>query len=87
MNRRHPDRPPDARELAAEIETQLEKVFGHVIRENAAYYFRYIANTITATEKRNAVLQALAEQEETLATDSSIVALGRRFVVGALNKS
>jgi SAM-dependent methyltransferase len=72
---------------AAEIETQLEKVFGRVIRENAAYYFRYIANTITATEKRNAILQALAEQEETLATDSSIVALGRRFVVGALNKS
>ena len=72
---------------AAEIETQLEKVFGRVIRENVAYYFRYIANTITATEKRNAILQALAEQEETLATDSSIVALGRRFVVGALNKS
>src|SRR5437762_1711517 len=72
---------------AAEIETQLEKVFGRVIRENAAYYFRYIANTVTATEKRNAILQALAEQEETLAADGSIVALGRRFVVGALNKS
>jgi len=25
---------------AAEIETQLEKVFGRIIRENAAYYFR-----------------------------------------------
>ena len=72
---------------AAEIETQLEKVLGRVIGENAAYYFRYIANTITATEKRNAILQALAEQEETLAADGSIVALGRRFVAGALNKS
>jgi len=67
---------------AAEIETQLEKVLGRVIRENAAYYFRYIANAITATEKRDAIVQAFAEQEETLTADGSIVALGRRFVAG-----
>jgi SAM-dependent methyltransferase len=65
---------------AAEIEVQLEKAFGPVLRENAAYYFRYVANVIGATEKRDAILQVFAEQEETLAADGSIVALGRRFV-------
>jgi SAM-dependent methyltransferase len=65
---------------AAEIEIKLEKVFGRMIRENAVYYFRYVANVISATEKRDAILQAFAEQEETLAADGSIVALGRRFV-------
>jgi hypothetical protein len=67
---------------AAEIDAQLEKTLGGVIRENAAYYFRYIANAITATEKREAIIQAFAEQEETLAADGSIAALGRRFVTG-----
>jgi len=65
---------------AAEIEFQLEEVLGRVTREDAAYYFRYVANTIGATKKRDAILQAFAEQEETLAADGSIVALGRRFV-------
>jgi SAM-dependent methyltransferase len=65
---------------AAEIDAQLEKLFGRVIRENAAYYFRYIANAITATEKRDAIVQAFADHEETLVADSSIVSLGRRFV-------
>jgi SAM-dependent methyltransferase len=65
---------------AAEIDAQLEKVFKRVIRENAAYYFRYIANAITSTDKRDAVVHALAAQEETLAADGSIVPLGRRFV-------
>ena len=65
---------------AAEIDVQLEKVFGPVLRENAAYYFRYVASVISATEKRDAILQAFAEQEGTLAADGSIVAVGRRFV-------
>jgi SAM-dependent methyltransferase len=65
---------------AAELEFQLEEVLGRVTREDAAYYFRYVANTIGATKKRDAILQAFAEQEETLAADGSIVALGRRFV-------
>jgi SAM-dependent methyltransferase len=65
---------------ATEIDAQLKKTFGRVIRENAAYYFRYIANAMTATEKRDAILQAFAGQEETLAADGSIVPLGRRFV-------
>ena len=64
----------------AEIETELEKPFGRIISEKAAYYFRYIANAIIATDRRNAIVQAIAEQEETLAADGSIVALGRRFV-------
>lgn len=65
---------------AAEIDAQLGNVSGHVIREDAAYYFRYLANAITATEERDAILQAFVEQEETLTADGSIVALGRRFV-------
>lgn len=65
---------------AAEMNAQLEKTLGRVVRENAAYYFRYAANAIPATEKRNAILQAFADQEETLGGNNSIVALGRRFV-------
>jgi SAM-dependent methyltransferase len=67
---------------AAEIDAELQKISGGVIRENAAYYFRYIANAIIATEKRDEILQAFAEQEETLAADGSIIALGRRCVAG-----
>jgi hypothetical protein len=48
---------------AAEIIARLEKVSCRVVRESAAYYFRYIASAITATEKRDAILQAFAEQE------------------------
>jgi SAM-dependent methyltransferase len=70
----------DELHTATEIDAQLEKVVGRVIRENATYYFRYIANAITATEKRDAILRAFAEQEETLAADGAIIALGRRFV-------
>jgi SAM-dependent methyltransferase len=70
----------DELHTAAEIDAQLENVFGRVIRESAAYYFRYIANAITGTDKRNAILQASAEQEETLAADGFLVGLGRRFV-------
>ena len=65
---------------AAEIGAQLEKTFGRVIRENAPYYFRYIAGAIAPSDKRDAILEALAMQEETLAADGSIVPLGRRFV-------
>ena len=65
---------------AAEIDAQLEQTLGHAIRENAAYYFRYIAKAVTVTAKRDVILQAFAEQQQTLATDGSIVPLGRRFV-------
>jgi 2-polyprenyl-3-methyl-5-hydroxy-6-metoxy-1,4-benzoquinol methylase len=65
---------------AAEIGAQLEKIFGRVIRENTPYCFRYIAGAITPSDKRDAILQAFAEQEETLAAEGSIVPLGRRFV-------
>src|SRR6266542_3397843 len=64
---------------AVEIDARLQKMLGRVIRENAAYYVRYVANSITATE-RDAVLQALAAQEENLAAYGSITPLGRRFV-------
>ena len=65
---------------AAEIGAQLEKVLDHVIKDEAPYYFRYLAGAIVATEKRDAIVRALAEQEADLAADGSIVALGRRFV-------
>jgi 2-polyprenyl-3-methyl-5-hydroxy-6-metoxy-1,4-benzoquinol methylase len=65
---------------AAEIGAQLEKISSRVIKENTAYYFRYIAGAIAPSEKRDAILQAFAEQEETLAAYGSIVLLGRRFV-------
>ena len=66
---------------AAEINAQLEKTASPVIKENAACYFRYVANAIVRTEKHNAILQAFAEQEQTLSAEGSIVALGRRFVI------
>jgi 2-polyprenyl-3-methyl-5-hydroxy-6-metoxy-1,4-benzoquinol methylase len=66
---------------AAQIGAQLERNFSRVIRENASYYFRYIAGAIAPSDKRDAILQAFADQEETLAAGSSIVPLGRRFVV------
>jgi SAM-dependent methyltransferase len=65
---------------AAEIWAQLRNSLGCVVRENAAYYFRYIASAISLTEKRDETLSAFAEQEQALARDGSIVALGRRFV-------
>ena len=70
---------------AAEINAQLEKTFGRVVRKNSAYFFRYAANAIPVAEKRNAVLQAFAKEEQILYKNNSIVALGRRFVapVGA----
>jgi SAM-dependent methyltransferase len=70
---------PDLHTSAA-IASQLEKVPGRVITENAPYYFRYVANAISSTERRDAILQAFAEQEEMLAAAGSIAALGRRFV-------
>jgi SAM-dependent methyltransferase len=65
---------------AAEIDAQLENVFGSVVREDAAYYFRYIAKAIGTAKKRDAILQAFANQEEALGAEGSIVSLGRRFV-------
>jgi SAM-dependent methyltransferase len=65
---------------AAEIWAQLQNRLGCVVRENAAYYFRYIASAISLTDKRDEILSAFGEQEQALARDGSIVALGRRFV-------
>jgi SAM-dependent methyltransferase len=65
---------------AAEMEEQLERIFDRVIKEDAPYYFRYIASAIAPSDKRDTVLQAFAEQEETMAANGSIVPLGRRFV-------
>jgi hypothetical protein len=59
---------------------KLEKTFSGVILENAPYYFRYIAGAIAPSEKRDAILQAFAGQEEMMAADGLIVPLGRRFV-------
>jgi hypothetical protein len=53
------------------------------VRENAAFFFRYAANALPATEGRNTFLQTLATEEETLFGNNSIVALGRRIVAAA----
>ncbi len=65
---------------AAEIGAHLEKMFSGVIKDNTAYYFRYIAGAIAPSEKRDAILQAFADQEEIMAANGSIEPLGRRFV-------
>ncbi len=65
---------------ASEINAQLEKTLGRVVSENAAYFFRYAANAIPAAQKRNALLEAFAKEEETLYGNNAIVPLGRRFV-------
>jgi SAM-dependent methyltransferase len=65
---------------AGQIRAQLEKLFGDVVNEEAPYYFRYLAGAIVPTENRDAIVQALAEEEAALTRDGSIVALGRRFV-------
>ncbi|HEX4665570.1 MAG TPA: class I SAM-dependent methyltransferase [Chthoniobacterales bacterium] len=65
---------------SVEIDAQLEKVFGRLRRENAPFYFRYIADAVATSANPDALLQAFAEQEKTLAADGSIAALGRRYV-------
>ena len=65
---------------AAEIRAQLERIFDRVIKEDSPYYFRYIAGALPPSDKRDAILQAFAEQEQTMAANGSIVPLGRRFV-------
>jgi SAM-dependent methyltransferase len=64
---------------AAQIGAQFEKMFDDVLKEDAPYYFRYLAGAIAA-QKSDAILQALTEEEAALAREGSIVALGRRFV-------
>ena len=68
---------------SAAIAAQLKKLAVGVTIEHAPYYFQYIANAINRTERHDGILQAFAEQEEMLAADGSIAALGRRFVARA----
>lgn len=68
---------------AAAIEAELEAAAGKVAQESAAYYFRYLARAMADSERRDAVVQALAEQETELIASASITSLGRRFVAPA----
>ena len=68
---------------AAKIQTELENAVGSVLRENAAYYFRYLAKAMANPEKRDAVSKAMADQEVEMFLNSAIVPLGRRFVAPA----
>jgi len=65
---------------AIEIAATLETVFGEVVTENAAYYFRYLAKAMGELNQRDAVTEALAQQEGELISQGAITALGRRFV-------
>lgn len=62
------------------IGAALDRIAGNVLMEDAAYYFRYLARGMGQLEKRDAVVQALAEQETMLISDGAINALGRGFV-------
>ena len=66
---------------AAQIAAELEATLNEVRSMDAAYYFRYLARALDHSEKRDAILQAVAEQETALISDQAIIALGRRFVV------
>jgi SAM-dependent methyltransferase len=65
---------------AAEIGAQLQRIFDRVIKEDSPYYFRYIVDALPPSDKRDAILQAFAEQEQTMAANGSIAPLGQRFV-------
>lgn len=65
---------------AARIAEALETVCGSIIAENAPYFFRYLTNAMDSLDQRNAVIEALAEQESELISQGAIIALGRRYV-------
>ena len=65
---------------AVQIAAALDTVFGSVITENAPYYFRYLAKALGHSKRRDALAEALAEQEIELISSGAIIPLGRRFV-------
>ncbi len=65
---------------AAQIAAALETVCDNVIAENVPYFFRYLTNAMDSLDQRNAVTEALAQQESELISQGAIIALGRRYV-------
>ncbi len=65
---------------AAQIAEALETVCGSVIAENVPYYFRYLARAMDSLDRRDAVTEALTEQESALISHGAIIALGRRLI-------
>jgi SAM-dependent methyltransferase len=65
---------------AAQIAATLNTMFGSVIVENTAYYFRYLLKALGHSDRRDALGEALAEQETELISHGAISPLGRRFV-------
>jgi SAM-dependent methyltransferase len=65
---------------AVQIAATLNTVFGSVIIENTAYYFRYLLKAVGHSNRRDALGEALAEQETELISHGAISPLGRRFV-------
>jgi len=65
---------------ACQIASALEAVCGSITTEEVAYYFRYLAKAMGDLKQRDAVAEALAEQERYLISQGAIIALGRRFV-------
>ena len=65
---------------AVQIAAALNTTFGSVIIENAAYYFRYLLDAVGHSNRRDALGEALSEQETELISQDAITPLGRRFV-------
>ena len=65
---------------AAQIGAQLDATMSQVTTKNAPYYFRYLARAVGHLEKRDAIIQAVAEQETALISAKAIISLGRRFI-------
>jgi SAM-dependent methyltransferase len=65
---------------AVQIAATLNGVFGSVIIESAAYYFRYLVKAVSESSRHDALAEALAEQETELISQGAITPLGKRFV-------
>ena len=63
-----------------DIAARINNVFGSVTREDAPYFFRYLAGAIVSGADRDAVLGKVAKQENALIAKREIAALGRRLV-------
>jgi SAM-dependent methyltransferase len=65
---------------ASAMEFELRRALADVTIEAVPYLFRYLGAAMAKAPERDALVRALAEQENKLAADGTITALGRRFL-------